>query len=765
MPLRPSDPDSEFLFVEEGESRVGMVAEVAPLLPVYRTYTFAVPEAMAARIAIGRRVRIPVGRTGRGVPGYVVGLDRRLWESTLRPVDALLDEDTFLTSELVVLGRRIAAHYACPLGKTLHAITPEAVRRQRGLRSVRYVRLLGPIGERRAGERMSAKRSALLEALSRATGPVPVKEVLQASGASPAVLRALVKSGTVEVTVVREAPAEPPADDFAVAAAEPDFALNDEQRAALAQIDSAIAAAEFSVTLLFGVSGSGKTEVYVHAMRRVLAAGRQAILLVPEIVLTTQLVQRLAARFAQVAVVHSALSESQRSLIWRDIAVGLRPVVIGTRSAVFAPCPALGLICVDEEQEGSYKNLQAPRFHVRDVAILRASLLGIPVVLGSATPSLETWHHSTTRKDYRRVALRRRVLELPMPRVQIVDMRDEWGAGRSTALFSRAMEKGLEETLARGEQALILINRRGYAHRLFCAACRSRVTCPNCQVGLVLHATAQHLTCHYCRYRGPAPKQCSNPACGSELVTFGAGTQHVEQVLAQRFPTARIRRADSDTMHHRRQYQTMVDDFAHRQFDVLVGTQMIAKGLDFPAVSFVGVIDADPVALAADFRAEERLFQLITQVAGRAGRAESTGRVVVQTTMPDLPSLNFALRHDYESFAAAELEVRRRVGLSPFRRLARIVVSHAREETAEQQGEALAERVRGALAALAIGGADVLGPNPCALRRLRRKYRYDLVIRTATAADLHRLMDHVLGNRLLKSTATVIVDVDPVNLM
>jgi primosomal protein N' (replication factor Y) len=759
---KPSDTTG-YLWIEEGDRHEGVVAEVAPIPRVERTYSFAVPDAMEENLSIGQRVMVPLGRRGRLVQGFVVSLDRRVWDSSLRPVDSVVDSASFLTPDLVELGREMAEHYVCPLGRTLKAVTPEAVRRQSGLKTIRYARLIRTIDEIRAdATRIGARQQALLDGLAESGEPVAVDWLLERAGASSATLRGLTKKGWVELTERKELR---DVACFDVPMTEPAFDLNQEQCEALERISRRIDENRFSVTLAYGVSGSGKTELYIRAMRRVLASGRQAILLVPEIVLTTQLVQRLASRFADVAVNHSGLTDAQRSVIWRQVAAGEKKVVIGTRSAVFAPCPNLGLICVDEEQETSYKNLQAPRFHVRDVAIMRARQLDIPVVLGSATPSVEVWHRSGEHPDYQRVILRKRVKALPMPQVYLIDMRDEWAEVKQAVVLSRSMDRMLTETLERGEQALILINRRGFANRIYCPVCKSQIDCPNCNVPLVVHTASGQSICHYCRCRIPTPTVCPNVMCGAALVQQGLGTQRVEEVLRSRFPDAAIQRVDSDTMKHRDEYQRIVDDFEARKIDVLVGTQMIAKGLDFPFVSFVGVVNADPSGLATDFRAHERLFHLITQVAGRAGRADVPGRVVVQTTIPNMPALKFALKHDYESFVTEELEVRRRVGLPPFRRLARVVLAHPREERARQEAEALADRVREAIDAASLELADVQGPNPCALSRLRGKYRYDLLIRTANASAMRQLMGSLKESGALRTKAeSTIVDVDPVSL-
>ncbi len=756
-----AEHDTGRLWHDAGERREGPIADVAPLVPVFRTYSFAVPPELEGKISVGQRVTVPIGRTGRPVTAFVIALDRRPWNATLRPISGIVDAASFLTPPLIELAREISVHYACPLGATLKAMTPESVRRESGLKAVRHVELVSRDAPFPPVIRMTELRRKVLETLAAANAPVLLSVLRDETNASDAVLRALVHAGAILITTTKEVVDQ---DASPNECREPEFSLNPDQQLACDRIAAAIDARRFSVSLLFGVSGSGKTEVYIRSIQRVLRLGQQAIFLVPEIVLTTQLVQRLAQRFPRVAVAHSGLSESQRAIMWRQIAAGRAPVVIGTRSAVFAPCPNLGLICVDEEQEPSFKNLQAPRFHVRDVAIMRTKGLGIPIVLGSATPSVETWHHSEHRQDYQRLSLPRRVRDLPMPKVHLIDMREEWTKQRQAAVFSRTLDRLLGESLARGEQAVLLMNRRGFARRLYCEACRSAVACPNCNTPYVIHATTNEAVCHYCRSRMPSPKVCPNVTCARPLVALGTGTQRVEEELRSHFPAARIERVDSDTMTHRSDYERVVDDFTARRIDVLVGTQMIAKGLDFPFVSFVGVLHADGAGLAADFRANERLFQLITQVAGRAGRADAPGQVVVQTTTPELPALRHALHHDYESFAREELAARSQVGWPPFRRLARVVVSHSREQVARTEAEGVVVSAQKAIAAIPLTDATVEGLNACAMARVRGRYRYEVLVRTLNAFDMRRFTSHWLGERGLRTRAeSTIVDVDPVS--
>jgi primosomal protein N' (replication factor Y) len=543
---------------------------------------------------------------------------------------------------------------------------------------------------------------------------------------------------------------------------EPDFALNEDQAAAIRRVEEVLQAGEFRALVVYGVSGSGKTEVYVHAMRQALAAGKQAIMLVPEIALTTQLMRRLAARFDRVAVIHSGLSDTERSLAWDAIRVGRTPVVIGTRSAVFAPCPDLGIIVVDEEQEPSYKNLQSPRFHVRDVAIKRAHQLGIPILLGSATPSLETWHNQQILPAYERVELPHRVRSLPMPEVRLVDTRDQpvFGGGS----ISYPLMKELEGTLERGEQAVVLLNRRGYATWLYCPGCKQRVRCPNCHASMVLHRDREKMLCHHCQGTTDVPSFCADLSCRTRLVQGGGGTERIEQQLREYFPRARVRRADSDTMTHVRDYHALVRGFENGEIDILVGTQMIAKGLDFPNVSLVGVVGADAGGAATDFRAAERLFQLVTQVAGRAGRADVPGRVIVQSSATDTPALRFAMKHDFVGLAQAELPMRRLRGFPPYSCLTRFVLAGKRDHQTGEEAKALAERLRQTIAATG-GGGDVLGPQLCVIERIRNMYRHEVLLRAPSAGRMLAILDAARGSGALRTRATsMIIDVDPVSM-
>jgi primosomal protein N' (replication factor Y) len=748
---------------DEPVARSDRVALVALLSPIDRLYSYSVPKELAEVLRPGQRVEVPIRSGKRTALGFCVGFSAEPWTSTLKPVKRVLDARPLLDPRLIELGLWMSRYYCCPPGRALAAMVPEPVRRQSGFRRVRQVRLLKPVGEIKAAhDRITPRQGGLIEFLSAADAPVELGRLKAELKCGDGLIRAAADRGWLAIDTTRR-PVEGPR--FDQPPEEPTFVLNTDQQQAIDTVCTAIDAAAFRVFLLFGVAGSGKTEVYVRAIRHAVAHGQQAIMLVPEIALTTQLVQRLARRFQDVAVIHSGLTGSQRSLIWADIAAGRKRVVIGTRSAVFAPTPRLGLIVVDEEQDSSYKNLQAPRFNSRDVAIIRAQHASIPILLGSATPSLETWFNAQRLPHYEVIRLPRRVADLPMPVVRVVPMQAERQDRGSHDVLSRPMEQQLQETLDRCEQAVLLLNRRGYASHVFCPRCGWTAVCSECDSALVYHKSDNVVRCHRCGRRQPALLTCPNTGCGGTPLRFGMGTQRVEEELHRKFPLARVARADSDTMTRSEHYENLIQSFEARLFDIIVGTQMIAKGLDFPLVSFVGVINADTALMLPDFRAGERTFQLVTQVAGRAGRAGGQGVVLVQTDSPDMACIRLAVKHDYEAFAAEELTARRKMRLPPAWRMARIVLGDSKDSKARSQGERLAEAIRDAV--LATGSKlRCDGPAPCPIQRERNLYRYELLLRDQTAEGLGKVLDHIRGEVLQGiRVKQLTVDVDPISLL
>ncbi len=779
--MKPTPPNADPKLFQDAEARVGPVVRVAMAAAIDGEYSYAIPDELASQVEPGRRVMVRLGRNRKPQAAFAIDVGQGPWISTLKPVVEVIDDVRLLSPELLELGQWISRYYACPLGKTLTAMVPEAIRSRRGFRQVRVVRLPDPPTSAapsappdESGGRVppvdgcdtgvspaSPKRKAVLAALTAHPDGIALPDLARLAGVTPALINTMRKAGEVRVDITRE-PAPPP--DFAQERVEPAFDLNPDQRAAINRVVALTEAGAFKAVLLYGKSGSGKTEVYIRSIQDTLRRGKQAILLVPEIALTTQIVERLAARFDDVAVIHSGLTGVQRSLIWSAIARGIKRVVIGTRSAVFAPCPALGLIVVDEEQEGSFKNQQSPRFHTRDVAIKRAQLAGCPILLGSATPSLETWYNCDRRHHFEKITLPNRVAGLRMPAVDFVDMQIEQKQRKGLHLLSRKMEEELKDTLARKEQAILLLNRRGYASYLVCSRCRNVVMCPHCKAAMVYHQPLEKALCHFCGAKMVMPKNCGDPSCRGTLIRWGMGTQRVEEELRTLLPEARIARADSDTMLKVANYEQMIDDFHARRLDILIGTQMVAKGLDFPFVSFVGVVNADTSAAVPDFRAAERTFQLVTQVAGRAGRSHTAGRVLVQSLAGLTPPLQFAANHDYDGFAAYELIIRKRLGWPPFSRLARVIISHQRESHARALADTLADAIREHCFRHGLP-ADLLGPATAPMSRLKGRYRFELLLRTPNASRLLALLEHLRHHDILTpNTPDTLVDVDPVSL-
>ncbi|WP_199617832.1 primosomal protein N' [Paenibacillus alkalitolerans] len=609
------------------------------------------------------------------------------------------------------------------------------------------------------------KQADILLRLSDCADPVPLADLLRDTGASAAAVRSLESKGFVRV-----AETEVARDPYGNRRFEKSNALplTATQAKALEPIRAAVSATRHEAFLLHGVTGSGKTEVYLQAMQACLDAGREAILLVPEIALTPQTVDAFKGRFGDdVAVMHSRLSQGERYDEWRKMAEKKVRIAIGARSAVFAPFTNIGLIIIDEEHESSYKQEESPKYHARDVALERGKRHGAAVVLGSATPSLETYM-AAHRGRYTLLEMQERVAGRPLPKVRVVDMRSELKDG-NRAMFSRPLKEALEARLAKGEQSVLLLNRRGYATFVLCRSCGYTAQCPHCDITLTYHRTSRHSRCHYCGYAERETSVC--PGCGSEHIRqFGAGTQRVEEELAKLFPGIRTIRMDVDTTAAKGAHEKLLSQFRNRQGDVLLGTQMVAKGLDFPYVTLVGVISADTVLRIPDFRAAERTFQLLTQVAGRAGRHTLPGEVIVQTYTPDHYSIVHASQHDYRSFARRELTIRRELGYPPYRRLALATLSHEDVSKLVRASEGFASEIRSRFRLTAWDGEppELLGPVPSPIPKLKDRYRFQCMVKyrgESAAIDALREAADAFRDEMRKSKLSIQLDVDPQMLM
>jgi primosomal protein N' (replication factor Y) len=611
---------------------------------------------------------------------------------------------------------------------------------------------------RDALSRRAPRQAAVLQVLREVGGGLPEIELRRRAHAPDSAVRALAGKGLVR-RVRREA-LRTPVWGLSGGRAEP-FPLTRAQQAALDKVQAALDGAGTRTVLLHGVTSSGKTEVYLQAIELALRRGLQAVVIVPEIALTPQIVGRFEARFpGRTALLHSHLSAGERYDEWRRVREGLADVVIGARSAIFAPVLRLGLIIVDEEHETAYKQESDPRYHAREVALARAELEGAAVVMGSATPSLETYHRAQAG-EFALAELPDRIDHYPLPPVELVDLRQEHKAGSDSPL-SRPLREAIGEALGRGEQVLLFLNRRGFSTFVLCWDCGKALRCPNCEVSLTFHRRTRDLRCHHCEFARRPPDECE--ACGgTDIGYLGAGTERIEELIARDFPQARIARLDRDTTSRKGEYVRILQDFADRETDVLVGTQMVAKGLDFPGVSLVGVIHADTSLNFPDFRAAERTFQILTQVSGRAGRA-GEGRVIVQTVDPEHYAIVAAKNHDYRAFYQEEIEFRRDLGYPPFGCLVRLVATGRYKAPTEELIALLAEHLR-AEAEKYDAQAQVLGPAAAPLGRLNRMFRQHVLLK---GPDRQRLLDVVQGAlRRLTTTqrAKITVDVDPISMM
>jgi primosomal protein N' (replication factor Y) len=536
--------------------------------------------------------------------------------------------------------------------------------------------------------------------------------------------------------------------------------LNPAQQAAFEQIRDAILTRQFQAFLLHGVTGSGKTEVYLTAIEAVLAQGRSALLLVPEIALTPAMAGQFFLRFGdRVAILHSAFTDVERTEQWRRIRSGKASVVVGTRSGVFAPVRDLGLIVVDEEHDGSYKQEETPRYNGRDVAVVRAQQAGACVVLGSATPSLES-RYNVERGKYTLLELPARIEDRPMPLVELIDMRQEFLETRKQATFSRKLEEAIGQRLENGEQTIVLLNRRGFSSFVACRSCGERVECMNCSVTLTFHKRDRRLLCHYCGYAEKIPSVC--PKCSSEHIYFmGLGSERVEEELHRAFPAARIARLDRDTVTGKRQYETILHDFREGNYDILVGTQMIAKGHDIPNVTLVGVVSADVGLGVPDFRAAERTFQLLTQVAGRAGRGSVPGIVLIQTINPDHYAVRIAAAQDYQAFYEKELAFRRMMRYPPFSAMANVLVRSEKKEMAMRLSSEL-----GILLTPPPEKLRIMGPAEAPVARVKNEYRYQFLIKAASRTALNELLQRIRAFALERKwgATALVIDVDPLSL-
>ncbi len=804
-----------------------LFADVVFDRPLDQAYTYAVPRALEGSIGVGKRVEVPLGRGRRTSHGFCVRLSEQGPPATLtlKPVLRVVDERALVDDHLLQLTRWMADYYLCGWGQVLHAVVPASVREQAGTRRVAFVGL-PPSEQQSPGEPLAEQASpdehlpgqhlpaaaspgqpspvasppvlthhqqAVLDFLRQQSGPVPLQVVLREVGCSAGVVHSLVQKGLVvkssrRVAATAAAPAATVAEPDAAVDTSPVPTLNADQQRVWETVAAAIAAGGFRPFLLYGVTGSGKTEIYLRAIEAVLRQGQQAIVLVPEIALTPQTIARFRGRCGQVAVLHSHLTDAERNRHWQRIAAGEVQVVVGARSAVFAPTPRLGLIVIDEEHEHTYKQESTPRYHGRDVAVMRAHLARIPIIMGSATPSLESWWNAQ-RGQYTLLSLPQRVESRPLPTVKIIDLRHEPHARGPLGAISPTLEAAMLRALKSGGQVMLLLNRRGFSTYVHCHACGHVLQCEHCDIALTFHRTKSALVCHYCGWETPPRRDC--PACHQPTLRYqGRGTEKLQAEIEEKFPGYVCRRMDSDTMTRPGSHQAVLDAFRAGDIHILLGTQMIAKGLDFPNVTLVGVIQADTGLHLPDFRSAERTFQLLAQVAGRTGRGDKGGSVFIQTFTPEHPAIAWAARHDYVRFAGHELAQRQQHRYPPFERLARIIVRSTDESAASAFAETVGQALQRAAAALTAPAAAtppatpaagsslptasgepsllrirILGPVECPVYRLNDYYRFQLQVQSADSGQLHAALRRMLGIVRPPSRVEMQIDIDPYHML
>jgi primosomal protein N' (replication factor Y) (superfamily II helicase) len=735
--------------------------EVAVALPLPQTLTYRLPSHLAATARVGSLVQVPVGR--RQVAGFLLGPARELPALRLREVQEVADPIPRFGPEMVPLFRWLAEYYQYPLGEALRHIIPGG---RKSLRSRResWATPRAETEEAAPPRRLGPRSRVVLDYL-RAAGSSPVSELARLLPGCRPVLKRLAARGLVsleQVTSLRD-----PLAGQSLTAEETQLALVPEQRQARSAIVQGIRSHDFAPFLLHGVTASGKTEVYLAAAAETLAQGRQVLVLLPEIALTHPVALAFRQRFGgRVTLLHSGMSEASRLDQWRRIMLGQVDIVVGARSAVFAPLSALGLVVVDEEHDPAYKQEGGLLYQARDVALYRGKLAGAAVVLVSATPLVTTFYRAREGK-YRYLNLGRRVTPQDLPDIHLIDLKSQ-SRDKSHAVISKPLAAALNETLARGEQSLLFLNRRGYASALFCLLCGQVFQCRHCSVALTHHRAQDQLVCHYCGYRQEVPESC--PSCQSTAIKrYGVGTEKVEAEIHRLLPGVRVARLDRDTAPNSGQALGVLESFAAGDLDILVGTQMITKGHHFPRVTLVGVVAADLSLFFPEYHAGERTFQLLSQVAGRAGRGEAPGKVLIQTYQPEHYVFQAVKSQDYQSFFDRELESRRQSGYPPFTRLALIRLSGTPEEAVIREARNVAEALKKTISQeqTLASRVRVLGPAPAGLTKLQGRFRWQILLKSYGRPSLVQALGQLrqLWSPPPKSRLDLTLDIDPGNLL
>ncbi len=704
------------------------------------------------------RIRIPFGN--KITTGFCVGFTDIPFTDKTKDVLNVLDKEPLIDDTMLKITRWLSSHYCCGWGEAIAAVVPPVVRSKKKERWNTFVRrnehTVMPDHDALAQMKTRAPRQAkILEILLEHPGEVSAKELIRISGCKMPGLRQLEKKGLI---TIENKPCDVTNTMHPAGQLQQHLTLTEDQQKAFDTICKKLDEPKLCILLLHGITGSGKTELYLQTITKVLEQGRKAIYLVPEISLTPQTIQRIKARFNKVAVLHSSLLGTVHQSQWNDIKEDKVDIVIGARSSIFAPLKNVGLIIIDEEHENTYKQENIPRYNARDIAILRATYENAMVIMGTATPSLESYDQAL-KGNYEKIVLSRRIGERQLPPVDIVDMGEEVRKRRGYNIISQRLEYYMKQSLARKEQVILFLNRRGFAPYINCKRCGFVLKCQRCDIPMTFHKKLNTILCHYCYAESRPPESC--PDCLANTINYrGFGTEKIEDEIKNRFPNYQIIRMDSDSMRVRDSHEKALTAFERGEFQILLGTQMIAKGLDFPNVTLVGVISADTILNLPDFRASERTFQLISQVAGRTGRGTKGGRVVVQSYNPRHYSITYATAHDYEGFAGKELEYRKQLNYPPFGKLARIVFRGPHEDKTKEKSALVADKLK-EIAKTPGSHLEILGPSPAPVTKINDLFRWHLLVKAQHHTSIHNALQGIAEVLKPSKGVQTMVDVDP----
>jgi len=755
---RPNEIVPEQQTMQANQPPQKLYAEVVVNIPLNKTFHYSIPTHLRDNLTAGMRVRVPFGN--KITTGFCVGFTNTPSPYTIKDIISVIDKTPLADDVMLRITKWLSSHYYCGWGEAINAVIPPVARRSVKEKEVPFVTrcdALSGLDQENLSQikKRAPKQAKALEILLENSGEISARELIQISGCKMPGLRQLEKKGFLSIQNKPQHDVDTTCDFGPL---QQHLTFTEEQQNAFDSINKKLIAHKPGVILLHGITGSGKTEVYLQTIARVLERGRKVIFLVPEISLTSQTIQRIKARFNNVAILHSYLLGAFHYSQWNDIKENKANIVIGARSSIFAPLKKVGLVIIDEEHENTYKQENSPRYNARDVAILRATYENAMVILGTATPSLETYYQATIG-NYERIVLSKRIGNQQLPPIEIVDMSEEVRKRRGHHIISQRLAYYMNQALSRNEQVILFLNRRGFAPYLHCKRCGFVLKCRKCDIPMTFHKKLNTALCHYCHAEASPPEAC--PDCMAGNINYrGFGTEKIEDEIIAKFPQYKILRMDSDTMRARNAHEKALTAFERGDVQILLGTQMIAKGLDFPNVTLVGVISADTILNLPDFRASERTFQLISQVAGRTGRGPKGGRVVVQSFNPRHYSITYAAAHDYDGFAKKELEYRKQLNYPPFSKLARIVFRSRTEDKAKEKSSAVTEKLK-EVTKTNGNHLEILGPSPAPVTKINNMFRWHLLIRSQNHSHIHDALQKISDMLKPSKSVQAIVDVDP----